>query len=180
VFIFISFSLEKHKEMRLLISLFPFLYALTAVGLVSFAEIFKKNKNIALNSLIALFLIQAIPQLEFNKYEDNLDAFYKYINSTNINDRIWISNPSFIVFSDKKAGELIYYHIFDSTKAKALQNKVINANLVMINTCDILPCHPNDKNCGIETAKLLDLLKSKMQLKFYKETNVCGYYIFEI
>ncbi|MBI3026853.1 glycosyltransferase family 39 protein [Candidatus Woesearchaeota archaeon] len=176
---FILYNLSKHKEMRLLMPLFPFFYILVSAGMLYFAGLFKKNKNIILALLLLLWLAQTATQLRFDRYEDSLDAFYNYAGSIKTNDGIWISNPSFIIFSDKKAEELMYYPLYDSKKAKELQAKADRANNVMINTCDILPCPPDDNKCLDETDKLIGLLSQKLKLRYNMEKNKCKYLIFE-
>lgn len=179
LFAFILYNLTRHKEMRLLVSLLPFIYTTTSLGLISFLEKFKAYKSELIFVMTTIFLIQAFNQLEFNKYEDNLNTFHLYINSTNVKDKIWITNPSFIVFTDKKAEQLIYYPLYNSTKAKYLQNEVSNANLVMVNTCDILPCPPSDRECLKETEKLITVFNNNLILMHNSTYNKCNYFIFQ-
>ena len=176
---FSLYVMGDHKEMRFLIPLLPFLYIAVGAGLVYFVESLKKYKNMALSLIMVIWLLQTIPLLQFDRYDDKLDSFYSYIDSTTINKGIWITNPSFIVFSDKKAEELIYYPLYHSDKAKQLQQKVDKANAVLINTCDILPCPESDIDCLKDTEKLITLLNQKLELAFYEENDECIYYIFE-
>lgn len=175
---FSFYVMKNHKEMRFLIPLLPFLYIIVSAGLVCFVESLRKYKSIALSLVFAVWFLQTIPALQFDRYDDRLDPFYTYINSTTINGGIWITNPSFIVFSDKKAEELMYYPLYCSDKAKQLQQKVYKANAVLINTCDIFPCPESDTTCLEETAKLIDTIKKKLKLVFYEEQLKCKYYIF--
>jgi len=179
LFPFILYCIEQHKEMRLLIPLFPFLYILTAQGIIVSINIIKKNKTYILSLLTMIWLVQAYTTHMFDKYNDKLDVFYEYMNTSKINDGLWITNPSFIVYSNKKAEELIYYPLYYSEKAKELQNKSENAKAVLLNTCDILPCPPSDKSCLKETQLLLGILKKKMDLIYYQNYTQCQYYIFE-
>ena len=179
LFPFVLYLSEQHKEMRLLIPILPFLYTVAAVGLVRSAEYLKKYKNVALSLVVVLWLLQTTPLLQFDKYDDQLDPFYDYINSTKISKGIWISNPSFIVFSEKKADELVYYPLYYSQKAKQLQKKVNEAMAVLINTCDITPCPNYDYQCTEETSALLELFGSNMEKKLYQQKGICSYYIFE-
>lgn len=176
---FILYVVEAHKEMRLLIPLLPFLCIITSAGLIYFIELFKKYKNMILYLVVILWLLQTIPILKFNRYDDKLDLFHDYIASSKINEGIWISNPSFIVFSDKKAEELIYYPLYNSVKAKQLQQKVGKAKVVLINTCDIFPCPDYDDKCLEETNTLLRLFSSNMKQELYEEEGRCRYYIFD-
>lgn len=178
LFIFILYNTAKHKEMRLLISVFPFLYAFVGYGFVNFVDLFKKNKKWILFLLLIIWSFQTIPQLEFNRYNDNLGPFYSYVDSMEINNGIWITNPSFIVFSDKKAEELVYYPLYNSVRSKELQTKIDTAQSVLINTCDILPCPPAD-DCLEETEEMIGLLNEKLRLVYYGGHGECRHYIFE-
>ena len=115
----------------------------------------------------------------FDTYDDKFDTFYNYMKSSKINDGLWISNPSFIVYTNKKADELIYYPLYHSAKAKELQNILISAKAVLLNTCDILPCPLSDPSCIAETKLLLNKFKENMDLISYQNQSQCQYYIFE-
>jgi hypothetical protein len=179
LFPFILYVLERHKEMRLLINLLPFMFMLVALGINEFSNLFKKTKYLVLFLLIATWIATATPLIMFDGYNDGLDPFYNHIKNTKISEGIWISNPSLIVYTDKKADELIYYPLYYSKKAKDLQSKVDKAKLVMFNTCDIIPCPDSDTTCPVETAKLLNMLNATMENILYQETGSCKYYIFE-
>lgn len=179
LFAFGLYTLAKHKEMRLLISILPFLYAITSLGFLSFFKKFGLYKKPLIIIMMAVFLIQASTQLRFNKYDDHFDPFYAYMGSASIKDGIWISNPSFIALTNKKADELIYYPIYNSTKAKYLQSKINDASLVMFNTCDVMPCHPDDKRCILETEKLIGAFSKNLRLMHNSTYNGCNYLIFQ-
>ena len=178
IFTFALYSFARHKEMRFLIPLFPFLYAVASHGIVSLANIFKKNSKIITMLLIIIWAAQTIPQTRFDKYEDNLGLFYNYVSKANPTG-LWISNPSFVLFSNQKVEELIYYPLYDSSKVKEIQQKVSNAKTVLINSCDILPCPPDDTTCDLETNNLLKGLKNNFHLLFDSDIKGCRYYIFE-
>jgi len=176
--IFIPYNLVAHKEMRLLIPALPFLYILTSYGLFYFINLFKKNKTLILSSLLIIFLILSVPNLKFDKYEDNLDPFYNYVDNENINNGLWISNPAFIAFSNNKADELIYFPLYDSKKIDILTANIGNANHILINTCDLLPCPSSDSSCGQKHKEFINLLKNNYNLALNSEYGQCEYYIF--
>jgi hypothetical protein len=177
LFVFVPYNLVAHKEMRLMITALPFLYILTSYGIFYFIGFFRKNKNLLLSLLLVIFLILAVPKLKFDKYEDNLDVFYNYVEDTEIADGLWISNPSFIAYSNYKA-ELIYYPLYNSEKIDSLTANIGNAKHVLINTCDILPCHPSDNLCNQKHNDFIELLKESFSLKSYNVHDSCEYYIF--
>ena len=176
---FIIYNFAGHKEMRFMISILPFLFMLASSGFLHIVDLFKKNQKVVLFVLLAVFMIQVYPQLKFYKHNSNFDVFYDYIKMTTQNSGIWVSNPSFIVYSSKKADELIYYPLYGSEKARELQNKASGANLVMLNTCDILPCRTDDTTCVDETFRFIKILKNEMRLIHNVNVADCDYFIFE-
>ena len=164
--------------MRLLITALPFLYILTSYGLLYFVSFFKKNKNLLLSLLLIIFFILTIPKLKFDRYEDNLDLFYDYIDNEKIMGGLWISNPAFIAYSDAKADELIYYPLYNSEKIDFLIDNIDNAEHVLLNTCDLLPCPSPDIACNRKHNAFIDLLKEKFVLVSNTKHAQCEYYIF--
>ena len=104
--------------------------------------------------------------------------FYNYIENEKIGNGLWISNPSFIAYSNAKADELIYYPLYNSEKIDSLIANIDNAEHVLINTCDILPCPPDDNTCSKKHDDFIDLLKNRFSLKLYNEFGSCKHYIF--
>ena len=167
-----------HKEMRLLIPALPFLYILTSYGIIYFSNLFKKNKSVILWLLLVIFLVSSIPNLEFNRYEDNLDIFYDYVSTVKIENGLWISNPAFIAFSDLKADELVYFPIYGSERIDELTNNLDNAKHILLNTCDI-PCPPWDNTCTKKNIEFFDLLKEEFILNSNINFGQCEYFIFK-
>ncbi|MBU1704793.1 MAG: glycosyltransferase family 39 protein [Nanoarchaeota archaeon] len=179
LFPFILYLTEKHKEMRLLIAVLPFMFMLTADGITNFANLFKRAKFAVLSVILIVFVIQSASTIMYDQYDDNLDSFYDYMGKTEITEGIWISNPSFIVYSEKKAQELIYYPLYYSGKIEQLQGKVDEANAVLINTCDIMPCPESDTGCILKTGQLISSLNTTLTLIYHQEQGSCRHYIFE-
>ena len=178
LFVFVPYNLVAHKEMRLLITALPFLYILTAYGLLGFVNNFKKNKTLLLSLLLIIFFILTIPKLKFDRYDDNLDLFYDYIDNEKIMGGLWISNPAFIAYSDAKADELIYYPLYNSEKIDFLIDNIDNAEHVLLNTCDLLPCPSPDIACNRKHNAFIDLLKERFVLVSNTKHAQCEYYIF--
>mgnify|MGYP001208704088 CR=1 FL=1 len=178
LFVFVPYNLVAHKEMRLLITALPFLYILTAYGLLGFVNNFKKNKTLLLSLLLIIFFILTIPKLKFDRYDDNLDLFYDYIDNEKIMGGLWISNPAFIAYSDAKADELIYYPLYNSEKIDFLIDNIDNAEHVLLNTCDLLPCPSPDIACNQKHNTFFNLLKGRFVLVSNTKYAQCEYYIF--
>jgi hypothetical protein len=111
-------------------------------------------------------------------YEDNLEVFHNYIGNKGIVGGLWISNPAFIAYSDNKADELIYYPLYNSEKIDFLVDNVDNAEHVLLNTCDLLPCPSPDIACNRKHNAFIDLLKEKFVLVSNTKHAQCEYYIF--
>jgi len=178
LFVFVPYNFVAHKEMRLLIPALPFLYILTSYGIIYFVDLFKKKKLSILALLLIIFLLFNVTKLEFNKYEDGLDSFYNYIDNEKINDGLWISNPAFISFSNLRSDELIYYPLFNSGKIDKLIDKMGNAKHILINTCDLLPCPPDDNLCNQKSDDFLALLGERFDLVLSENYGRCKHYIF--
>ncbi len=179
IFPFILYNLSDHKEMRLMIPLLPFLYILAGSGILYTSGLFGKYGKFAALPFLILWAFTTIPQLKTGKYSSGFDAFYGYAESLEPDGGIWISNPAFIAFSDKKADELIYYPLYNSQKSALLQAKAGKASAVLLNTCDILPCPPSDTGCKYETEKLISIFRKSLRLKFYEMSGNCERMIFE-
>lgn len=179
LFVFALYTSAKHKEMRFLMPLFPLIYIFASMGLLNFVGIFKKYKHAILALILLISAFQVILQLRFDRYDDKLDIFYQHMRSLKTDSGIWISNPSFIVYTDKNADKLIYYPLYDSNRAIELQSQAETAKAVFINTCDILPCPPKDTSCYAETDRLIDILGKKLKTIVDLRQEKCRYTIFE-
>lgn len=175
---FMLYNAAMHKEMRLLIPVLPLLYILASYGMVYFAGLLKKRRNLVLYSLLAVFFALSLPDLRFDSYEDGFGLFYEYIKEADAGS-LWISNPAFIAFSDKKADELVYYPLYGSERIDQLERNIGNAGAVLINTCDILPCPSHDEGCSKKHSDFINLLTETFSLARSAEKGSCKYYIFE-
>ncbi len=175
---FIPFLTAPHKEIRLLIPLLPFLYIITSFGLLKLAGYFHSSKMLTLLGIGILWVLFTYPSLHFNTYEDHLDKFYDAIQKTTENDGIWISNPSFVSPVDKKADELIYYPLYNTEKIKQLKERRETAHLILLNTCDLLPCPPADSLCAEEHKSFMLLLEEEFETLFKEQEGNCTYFSF--
>jgi hypothetical protein len=176
---FIPFLTAPHKEMRLLIPLLPFLYILVSIGLIKLLGHFHSSKMIVLWGIGIVWVLFTFPHLHYNAYEDHLDKFYDAIQNTAENEGIWISNPSFVSPVDKKADELIYYPLYNTEKIKQLTEKLETAHLILLNTCDLLPCPPADSLCAEEHRGFMLLLEKEFETNLNEQEGNCAYFIFQ-
>jgi 4-amino-4-deoxy-L-arabinose transferase-like glycosyltransferase len=129
------FSLLAYKEMRFAILLMPFVYMLSAEGVL---KALKKPKIIIL--VLLIFSIQSA--FMFSLYQNNweirepnpaFENFYRTIKGKT--GEIWVSNPVFSEYTDGRLN-LIYYPTFEKSAA-AMPERMKNASHVFISTCDI-------------------------------------------
>lgn len=177
---FFPYNFIAHKEMRFLVSLFPFLYIMTAYGIIEFSNLFKKYKHVLLILIVFIGMLNVMPKLRLSDYDDKLDVFYEFIENKNIKQGLWVSNPSFVGYNNVKADELIYYPLYNTEKILKLKKKINNARYVLINTCDIMPCPPYEEGCKEMHSNFISMLKDKFKVQLYETRNGCEYYIFSI
>ena len=63
-------------------------------------------------------------------------------------------------------------------RMKELQSKIGEAEYVLINTCDILPCPPYEDTCNQQHENFLQLLEENLDISHNKVVNGCEYRIF--
>ncbi len=176
LFYLFSFSMVKHKEMRFVLTFLPYMSILAAYALVSILRKDEKTLNFKIGAVAVIFLIVSIPQYKFDPYHKQMDRLYSYANTLSDNDGIWITNPAYIVYSDKKAHKLMY-EAFDAKKAIELQKDIGNASHIILNTCDI-PCPPKEEKCEEEKQKLMQLIKSRFKAVYEDRFYDCELYVF--
>jgi hypothetical protein len=174
---FIPFIFEKHKETRLLISLLPFLIFLTVYGLTLIVEHIQNihKKKIVYVILMIVWALYTIPLLHFNTYDDHLDFFYDALADTSL-EEIWISNPSMIAYTNKTA-ELIYFPLYNTEKIYELNEKISEAHMILLNSCDILPCPPLDTTCTTAHNAFIKSLQQNFNTAI-NSSGECDYFIF--
>ena len=177
LFAFLPYNFEQHKEMRFLISVLPLLYILTSCGIIKFSNYFGKYEKIAFFIILSAGILYIAPHLRLDNYNDNLKPFYDFIKNKDIKEGLWISNPSFIAYTDSKADELIYYPLYNTKKIDYLKEKINQAKYILVNNCDIMPCPPSESSCNQEHNNFIMLLKEKLNVVFYNKSGECEYYI---
>jgi hypothetical protein len=174
----IFYSIIAHKEMRFLISLLPYLFLAAAYGIVKLTDmvLVRKARIPAIALLLLAFMIMAFPQYKAWSRSEIYEPYYEYLNSFEENEGIWITNPLFILETNKKA-EPIYYWTFDAERAREMQEKMSGAKHILLNGCDI-PCQPWNEECPEEKQNFISMIQENFEQIYHKENNGCDYYIF--
>ena len=180
----IIFSIVKHKEMRFMLVILPFLYLLTAycIGQIYYRI---KNKAAAREFFFAIALIWLLIAFsafnsaiayKINRNDEGLLDFQKYLKDNKVNS--WITNPLYALNSDDKIGGLLYFHSSDNL-IKFVEKNKNNVDVVLYNSCDI-PCPPQelDSLCT-KSRNALNGMLSNLKKIYEKEINSCKYQIFE-
>ncbi|MBW2979836.1 glycosyltransferase family 39 protein [Candidatus Woesearchaeota archaeon] len=175
---FVFYNLMVHKEMRFAVTFLPYLYLIASFGLVhSFDSI--KNRRLVLTVtilLLCLWAYQGFSQYGGEEKIDYYDTFWEY--SDKADGKLWVTSPIFIVNSDVRASELIYYPMSDAERFKKLTNNLDDAEHLLINTCDI-PCVPHDPDCEAEKQGFIGAVKDKFKKVYSDKFLDCELYIFE-
>jgi len=177
--LFLFFIFTKQKEMRFLIVLFPYLYILTSFGLIKFFKSIK-SKNLKL-SLYGFFLILFVSNALSTIYTyenteiqkgNRFSMFQDYLASNDIGI-VWISNPIYSVYYNKKA-EIIYYPSFDNKKMDILLS---NKGVILLNTCNMW-CNPNSNECSPYKDNFMFKVKKTFKTEYYNKYGNCEEYVF--
>lgn len=177
---FIFFNFIVHKEIRFIIVFLPYMYLVVCHGIFKIFNLVKKKKRwvYLVISIIGIFWLSSeVNQIKIPSFKE-YPKFTDYMSMDNVENGIWISNPIFIVNSNKKADELIYYPLYNSKKIETLKEKLPQANHILMDTCDILPCPPEDNECPAKTTEFLSYLKENFRTIYYKKENGCEEFIF--
>jgi hypothetical protein len=159
---FLPFLLTAHKEMRIIIQALPFLFLLAGAGIVSLVDRLK-GRRVVLVLVLLVFLVQALPQLEGNRYAAGMGEFSAYLEEVTVDESVWITNPGFVAGSDH-AAVLMYYPLYSSERIAELREDVSDADHVLISSCDVLPCPESDVDCEQNHAAFLLSLESSHRL----------------
>jgi hypothetical protein len=177
---FVFFNLIAHKEMRFILVFLPYMCLTMSYGIFKSLKLVKKRKklfNLVVIIVGIVLLVQISSQIKVPMYKE-YGKFMDYVEKDDVKEGIWISNPIFIVNSNKKADELIYYPLYNSKRIDVLKGKLLKTNHILIDTCDILPCPAADKNCYGETGNFLDLIEEDFEAFYYKKEDSCEQFIF--
>ena len=177
------FSLAKHKEMRFLIAVIPFLYLLLAYVMANlYAKFTKEKSTFVMSAAIAVFVFfslnSLVSSIHHQHYYDGDATAYFQDFLWNTHKEVWITNPIFALHSNSKIGQLLYY--FSSSRLIIFLNDTREKpEFVLYSSCD-MECPPEeiDKRC-MESRKILNGYLSKFYIAYTKETQNCNYKIYQ-
>ena len=176
VFSFIPYLFVAHKEARFLISSLPFFALLASYGLWMLLSRYKKVQRFLLLGVGVLWIFLVMGQLSWNSYHDGFDVFREYVRSSE--GVFWISNPGFVVHEDFFVEELMYYPLFSSSKITGLMARLEEADHILINTCDVLPCRLDDSGCAEQAALLFSTIETGFEKVYGDQEGVCRHGIY--
>ena len=175
-------SFVKHKEMRFMIAVLPFLYLLLAYCL---EHVYTKIRNKVLSKRFFYVILAFFVLLTFIKLNDKLsyqqqdEELLYFQNFLKENDgKVWITNPLYALYYDRKIDGLLYFYS-SKNLIKFLEENKGNVDVVLYNSCDI-ECPPKklDYLCTRSRGVLNDEL-STLKAIYKRDTGSCKYRIFK-
>lgn len=181
IYILIFFS-AKHKEMRFILAVLPFLYLLLAYCLEQiYNKLYDKKFGIAFfYVMIALWIFST--SIEFkgvlsNQEEDKELLYFQDYLTKNIGS-VWITSPLYALHSNQKIDGLLYFYSSPNLIDFVNSNKY-NVDTVLFNYCDIeCPQLELDPLCP-KSRKVLKSALSDLRVVYQKEVNLCKYEIYK-
>ncbi len=176
---FIFYNLIAHKEVRFVLTFLPYMYLIVSFGILKGFDNIRKEKDMMYFVILVfgvIWVVQVATQFEVPTYRE-YPEFEGYLREKEIEGEVWISNPIFAVDFNNKVDELIYYPIYNSKKIEVIKERINEAKHILIDTCDILSCPPNDGSCFERTNEFLGLLRNRFELVYYKKGE-CDQFIF--
>ena len=175
---FILYAFARHKEMRFLIGIFPYLYLMVSYGILCIIgkARTKKAALLVLAILMGIWLVFSFNQFKVGTFDKTYSIYYTYLASERVSAKIWITNPLYLLESDKKA-ELIYYPAFGTDLAREMQIRILTASHVFFSPCD-LSCPPWDETCPKEKNNLFEVINNNFREVYRTRAKECDYYIF--
>lgn len=158
---------------RFLLMALPYLYLLTANGILQSYE-FLRNRGLKFLLAAIVFIqagIQCYETMAIRFPPDRPTVFQRYIKSREVNIRgsIWISNPTMLTYSNLKADERMYYPVFNSKKISDLSLKLNQADFIFMDSRD-LRCPPQDFTaCDAARGKLFETIRRDFHADLYWE-----------
>ena len=175
------FSVVKHKEMRFVVVILPFLYMFMSYILFEiYSKISYKKLSLAVFFILVVFWLVSAGfalkgAVDYKNTDEGLLYFQNYLKENKGN--VWISNPLYTLYSDEKVEGLLYFYSSENL-IKFIEDNKGKVDIVMFNNCD-MPCPPEelDSLCGKSRKVLSDTL-SRFKKVYGKEVNSCEYQIF--
>ncbi len=174
---FLPYIFTAHKEMRFLLPLIALFSFLIAYCTFLFGNL-EKTKFLFAGILGIAAIINLGLHFETAKKDPRFDFMGQFIEDNKDNEKVWISNPAMIAKHDIKADDLIYYPRYDSKKIGELGKRLDEPDLILLNTCDLLPCPSDDALCPKNHADLLESLQDRFTLRAFRKESQCDYYIY--
>jgi hypothetical protein len=170
---FLTYSLFSHKEMRLLLVVFPLITILAAHSAITLYNLFSKwnkelSKSFAISLIAFWFVLLFMGIINFvgpsNPANSQEEMFQVYMQKHQ-DKEFWTSNPKYALHSDAKVSGLMYYPLVFGTPDVAL-----------VNSCDFLG---NNEAYTAKTAKHIAIVENTMENTYTATENGCTYRIFE-
>ena len=80
---------------------------------------------------------------------------------------IWVTSPKYLVFSNLRAGELMYDPTVNTEEISALRKKLPQADYIFLDSLD-LPCNPPaDEECRQARRELIAEIEQNFVKEFY-------------
>ncbi|PIN81598.1 hypothetical protein COV11_01615 [Candidatus Woesearchaeota archaeon CG10_big_fil_rev_8_21_14_0_10_30_7] len=168
---FLYFGYITHKEVRFYILFLPFLCLLSAKGITKLFEY--KYLDLILLVLLLIFIPVSYGKfVDYYNFKVETESYYNLVNELGIKGKILVSDPRFVLLTDKKLIPL-YYENYDELK---VMDKLKNANLVFINSCDMV-CEPNT-DCELVQEKMQDYLEKNMTVYKTEQKKDCEFKVY--
>ncbi len=154
---FAYFGHITHKEARFYLLFLPFLCLLTARGIRKVREY--KYSGAVFVLFLFVFISFSYPRfVDYYNFQVEFDEkYYNLINEVSVEGKILVSDPRFVLFTDKKL-DLLYYKDYDESY---VMNNLKNASLVILDKCNFL-CN-SEKHCSVHK-KMYAYLEENMKL----------------
>jgi len=177
------FSLVKHKEMRFMLAIMPFLYLLLSYCLAQIHSRIKYKKTASAAFILITFLWIGMTFSAFKdmlnygqqRNDEALQHFQDYMKTGK--GSTWITSPLYALHSDRKIDGLLYFFSSENL-VKFIAENENKADIVLYNSCD-MECPPAelDGKCGKSRKALANML-SHLKKIYENEIGSCKYAIY--
>ncbi|MBN1157579.1 glycosyltransferase family 39 protein [Candidatus Woesearchaeota archaeon] len=149
-----------HKEMRFMLVVLPYIYLVSAHGIIGMFS-FVKNRKVSYFIWVTLVVVALIPSYTYIRNippkDDSMTLAQVFLRENSCSS-LWISNPVQILYSSQKADELLYYPVFNLEKITDLRKKLDIPDCIILNECDF-PCIPEENSCQDEKEMLINSIE---------------------
>ncbi len=175
--LFAYFTYLPHKELRFALIFLPYLHLLSAYGIISCIDIFKKKqfRTLCFVVLFVIFGAAAISNAQTVKFDEPrtmFEDFGDYVKQSRITGPVISTSPMLSAYIDNKV-----ICLADWTYADAVYNESASqSNLLLIDSCDF-PCSPKDKACWKLQDDFMKRVLKENKVLVNKTTDSCQRYI---